>query len=274
MDTPGAADPAFAVNVNRFSGFADTYDRYRPAPPAIIPEILACLAGCPRPRLVVDLGCGTGLSTRIWAEHAERVIGVEPSRDMRARAQAATAAAHVCYREGLSHATGLEAGCADIITCSQSLHWMEPQATFEEARRILRAGGVFAAIDCDWPPTTRSWQLDAAYAEFMKGVGAIERHRNLSDGLKRWSKDRHLSRMRDSGCFRLAKEIAVHSVEAGNAERYIGLALTQGGVQTLLKAGISEEEIGLAAFRATAARLLGDAAGPWYFTYRVRVGIA
>ncbi len=158
MDAPGRLDPAFAVNVNRFSGFADTYDRYRPTPPAVIPEILARLADSARQRLVVDLGCGTGLSTRIWADRAERVIGIEPSRDMRSQARACTHAANVSYREGLSHATGLDDGCADIITCSQSLHWMEPQATFEEARRILHSGGVFAAIDCDWPPTTCSWQ--------------------------------------------------------------------------------------------------------------------
>ncbi len=107
----------------------------------------------------------------------------------------------------------------------------------------------------------------------MKAVSAVEGRRNLSDGLKRWSKDQHLSRMRASGCFRLTKEIAVHSVESGNAERYVGLAMSQGSLQTLLKAGISEQEIGLTAFRATAARLLGDAPGPWYFTYRVRLGI-
>ncbi len=267
-------DPSFAVNVQRFSGFASTYDRYRPQLPAIIPEILAYAAQVTLPNLVVDLGCGTGLSTRIWADRARRVIGIEPSEDMRREAQRQTTAANISYRSGLSHATGMDDRSADIVTCSQSLHWMQPQATFAEAVRILRAGGVFAAIDCDWPPTTASWEVDAAYAEFMKRVSAVEQQRNLSDGLQRWSKNQHLARMQARGLFRLTKEVAVHSVETGDAERYVGLALSQGSLQTVLKAGIREKEIGLDLFRDTARRLLDDAPRPWYFTYRIRLGIA
>lgn len=271
MDVP--ADPSLSVNVQRFSGFASTYDRYRPQPPAIIADILTQIAQGAGLGLVVDLGCGTGLSTRIWANRARQVIGVEPSEDMRYEAHRQTNSPNISYRSGLSHATGLDDRCADIVTCSQSLHWMAPQATFAEAARILRAGGVFAAIDCDWPPTTSSWEIDAAYAEFMKRVSAIEQQRSLSDGLQRWSKDQHLARMQAGGSFRLTKEIAVHSVETGNAERYVGLALSQGSLQTVLKAGISESEVGLDAFRKTAHRLLGDTPRPWYFTYRIRLGI-
>jgi ubiquinone/menaquinone biosynthesis C-methylase UbiE len=271
MSTPG--DASFATNVQRFSGFASTYDQYRPSPPEIVPEILTWVAGGRRPALVVDLGCGTGLSTRLWAQRADRVIGVEPSADMRAEAQRRTQARNVCYREGFSHATGLDDACADIVTCSQSLHWMQPQETFREVKRILRPGGVFAAIDCDWPPTTSSWEVDAAYAALMNSVSAIEKRRNLSAGLQRWSKDQHLARMQASGVFRLTREIAVHSVETGDAERYVGLAMSMGSVQTVLKAGLSEGEIGLDSFRETARRLLGDAPRPWYFTYRVRLGV-
>ena len=37
------------------------------------------------PETVVDLGCGTGLSTLIWEAVSDRVIGVEPSGDMLAK---------------------------------------------------------------------------------------------------------------------------------------------------------------------------------------------
>ena len=37
----------------------------------------------------------------------------------------------------------------------QALHWMEPAPTFGEVARLLRPGGVFAALDCDWPPVGR-----------------------------------------------------------------------------------------------------------------------
>lgn len=35
---------------------------------------------------------------------------------------------------------------------------MPPERTFAEIARVLRAGGVFAALDCDWPPLVH-WQL-------------------------------------------------------------------------------------------------------------------
>ena len=44
-------------------GFAAGYDRFRPRPPRALVETLLQVAGVERARLVVDLGCGTGLST-------------------------------------------------------------------------------------------------------------------------------------------------------------------------------------------------------------------
>jgi hypothetical protein len=65
----------------------------------------------------------------------------------------------------------------------------------------------------------------------------------------------------------------LHNVEQGGAERLVGLELSQGGVATMLKNGMSEEEIGVTALRETAQRLFGDAIVPWYFSYRVRLGV-
>ena len=114
----------FSGNIERFSGFADVYDQYRPAPPAILGELLTQLAQAPFPQLVVDLGCGTGLSTRYWADKAQTVIGIDPTDDMRRQAEAATTAKNISYRQGFSHQTALLAACAQIVTCSQALHWM------------------------------------------------------------------------------------------------------------------------------------------------------
>ncbi len=146
--------PHIAANIERFMGFAEEYDRYRPAAAPIIPAILTELAAMPRPHRVVDIGSGTGLSTRAWLDLADEVIGVEPSDDMRRQAERVTPEiAYIRYQKGLSTATGLPDACADIVTVSQALHWMEPVGTFSEIARLLRPGGVFAAIDNDWPPT-------------------------------------------------------------------------------------------------------------------------
>ena len=261
-----------AANVERFSGFASTYDRYRPAPPAVLIDILTQLARTRSPELVVDVGCGTGLSTRLWAERAQQVIGIEPNDDMRAEAEARTSAPGIRFQAGTSTTTGLPDACADIVTVSQALHWMEPAPTFAEIARILRTGGIFAAIDCDWPPVMH-WEAEAAYSACLDRAAAINKAHDLVPDVKHWPKGEHLSRMQASGRFRHTREIVLHSVEMSAAERLVGLALSQGQLMTSLKHGISESELGLDDLRATACRTLGDGLTPWYFSYRVRVGI-
>jgi len=151
-----------------WTGDASAYDRTRPTPPPALLDLLTQLSHTPHPALVVDLGSGTGLSTAIWGERAQQVIGIEPNADMRTQAvrkiEQHPSAAHITYREGVAQHTGLPDGCADIVTCAQALHWMEPTATLAEIARILRPGGLFAAYDYDWPPTLR-WELERVYQE-------------------------------------------------------------------------------------------------------------
>src|SRR5262249_42756811 len=129
------------TTIGLWSGVADHYDTHRPKTPEVLLDLLPQLAETECPRLVVDLGCGTGLSTYVWAERAERVVGVEPNADMRRRAEEKGAGqgllTHVRFQAGVSHATGLPDECADIVTCAQALHWMDPQQTFAQGAPLL-----------------------------------------------------------------------------------------------------------------------------------------
>jgi hypothetical protein len=71
----------------------------------------------------------------------------------------------------------------------------------------------------------------------------------------------------------MAKESTFHKVEFGTVERLVGLAKSQGSVATLLKAGKSEEEVGLVGLRRAAQHVLGDRQTPWFWSYRVRIGV-
>ncbi len=89
----------------------------------------------------------------------------------------------------------------------------------------------------------------------------------------RWSKSEHLDRFRDSGHFRRAREVLVHSVEEGDVERFCGLTVTNGLLERWLAAGKSEADLGLDTLRDVATRVMGDRAWPWYIGYRVRIGV-
>lgn len=263
----------FAKTIDRFTGFAELYDRHRPEPPSLLAEFLARLTRVPSPRLVVDLGSGTGLSSRYWASRAAAVIGIEPTAGMRAQAESRTDAGNVSYRAGFSHQTGLPDADADVVFCMQSLHWMDPQPTFREAARILRPGGVFAACDYDWPPATGVWEADAAWEACARGCRRLEKEHGVDAGLLRWDKPGHLSRMQASGSFRFTREVLLHHVDEGDAARFQGLFLAQGHVSVLLRKGVSRSELGLDAFEAAVEHALGSGRRPFVWSARVVLGL-
>ncbi len=260
------------ANVERFKGFADLYERYRPRPPEMLDEVLGRYAGISIPELVVDLGCGTGLSTRYWADKARQVIGIDPSADMLQQARKASDAPNISYQEGFSHQTGLPDKCAQVVTVSQALHWMDPQPTFEEAARILQPGGVFTAYDCDWPPVTFSMEAEKINDQFMSQVGERLMVLKVPHAI-RWEKSGHLMRMEASGCFRYTREIVLHQADRGNAERLIGLVQSQGSVQTLLKNGFSLQDLGFDNAGERIRKAIGEEPRPWMWCYRMRLGI-
>jgi SAM-dependent methyltransferase len=246
--------------------FAEAYDRFRPRPPEALLDLLVRLADGGRPRLVVDLGSGTGLSARAWAGRADRVVGIEPDEAMRAVAEAHGGAEYLAAN---SSATGLPDACAGLVTCSQALHWMEPEPTFAEVARILGPGGVFAAYDYDPVPVVHP-EVDRAFETVLeRGKELREETGRISPWTSRrplWKGD-HLERLRDSGRFRYARELVLHSVEEGDAKRLLGLMRSYGAVE------VHRDQLPLDELEETARRILGDGVVPFWFGYRVRIGV-
>lgn len=264
-------------NVARFSGFADVYDNYRPEAPEMVTEILTQYLQR-EPELVMDLGCGTGLSTLVWNGRATRIIGVEPNDDMRSVATAKLqhfpeGSSVISFVPGYSNQLEVDAESVDIITCSQSFHWMEPVSTLSEVHRVLRTGGVFAAYDCDWPPMI-SWELEKQYMElYDKCDEILERGTAEESKAVKRNKNEHLHNLQASGAFIYTREIVFHHQELCNAERYVGLALSQGGLQSVMKLGSTELDGDIASFREQTDKYFNGHTKEIMFSYRMRLGI-
>jgi ubiquinone/menaquinone biosynthesis C-methylase UbiE len=160
----------------------------------------------------------------------------------------------------------------DIITCSQSFHWMEPQASLTEFHRVLASGGVFAALDCDWPPSIGR-EAEQLYESMLANVEKIAFEKVSQSRSRKWPKEKHLANIRASGLFRFSKEIVFHNTEQCDAERFIAIAISQGQVQSLLKVGVTEAELGLHAFREGVRRSLGQKLHPLYVSYRMQLAV-
>jgi ubiquinone/menaquinone biosynthesis C-methylase UbiE len=255
-------------------GFAAGYDSNRPSPPAALLDILCLEAQAMRPRLVVDLGSGTGLSTRAWADRADEVVGVEASPEMREHAEAATSAENVRFVQAYAHETRLPDSVADVVTCSQSFHWMEAELVLPEAARILRPGGAFAAYDYDVPyGLVVQPEIDEAFIANFAARGEARRRLGIQAGAANWPKERHLEQIRSSARFRLARELVCHGWEEVDAPRVVGLAQSIGGSPSIF--GEDAPEVGetFERLRETAERVLADRRVPLLVCYRVRVGI-
>jgi len=263
-------------NVERFAGFGALYDQNRPSAPQEVVDILTTYLRS-NPQRVVDVGCGTGLSSFIWLNTADTVIGYEPSDDMRevalAKWEASGKPSNLEFKKGLSHELGLPSGSTDIVTCSQSFHWMEPHSTLRESARILRPGGVFAAYDCDWPPVF-DWTIEERYKQLIAQADeCVAQLAPQEHHAHKWNKDEHLQHIQESGLFRFAREIVFHHRELCDAERYVNIALSQGGLQTALNLGAEELHAEVAQFREHVSKAFAGESPDILFSYRMRLGI-
>ncbi len=111
---------------------------------------------------VVDFGCGTGSLTVEMARWAKRVVAIDRSASVLAKAEERVA------REGLKNVTFLEAdlsklplpaGKKDVVVLSQSLHHVEnPAAVLAEAGRILSPNGKLLILEL--MPHEERWVRD------------------------------------------------------------------------------------------------------------------
>ncbi len=132
----------------RFSATAALYSRWRPSYPSTLRDYLLGLGQANAPsRRIADIGCGTGISTRILAGPGVQVIGIDPNPEMLAEAERSTPpGAAIEYRRGEAVATGLPAASIDLVTAAQAFHWFDVEAALTEFRRILVPGGYVAAF--------------------------------------------------------------------------------------------------------------------------------
>jgi SAM-dependent methyltransferase len=110
-----------------------------------------------RPSLqLLDLAAGTGKLT--GALHARGpLIAVEPDPAMLAELRARFP--DVDAREGNAEAIPLADASVDAVLVGQAWHWFDPERALPEIARVLRPGGVHAAL----------WNGDDAHVEWVAG---------------------------------------------------------------------------------------------------------
>jgi ubiquinone/menaquinone biosynthesis C-methylase UbiE len=107
---------------------------------------------------VLEVGCGTGVLTRVlatWPDVAQ-VVGVDLATALVARArELAVGLPNARFDEGDARALGYDDGSFDVVVFDSTLsHVPEPIGALTEAFRVLASGGTLAAFDGDYTTTT------------------------------------------------------------------------------------------------------------------------
>jgi ubiquinone/menaquinone biosynthesis C-methylase UbiE len=105
-----------------------------------------------KPKVILDLGCGTGsLTIPIAQKTGARVIGIDGDPVVLARAAAKPGSDRVEWTEAMVDALPLAPGEADFVVSSLVFHHLPletKRAALAEAHRILKPGGNL--IVADW----------------------------------------------------------------------------------------------------------------------------
>ena len=165
----------------RFGRAAEEFHRYRPDyPPELFEHILMWIRS-ERRNCAMDLGAGTGKSSRWLADYFSEVIAVEPDAGMAAKLADEVPEARVrnCTAEECSQADG----SVDLVTIGNALHWMDSARVFENAHGWLRAGGILAVYDRPLPKCTP--EIDAIILAELRGAWKPHRDPRLKKD-KEW----------------------------------------------------------------------------------------
>jgi ubiquinone/menaquinone biosynthesis C-methylase UbiE len=167
------AAPTYDAMVALSPGY---HDQLRTAAEALVARLPV---GGARAPVVLDLGCGSGASTRAlldaWAAGggltgALAVTGVDASEGMvaQARAKAWPAGVHLVVSDALEHLRGLPDASVDGVLAAYLLRNVPDRAAVvAEVARVLRPGGTVVVHDYS---VAGSWRARATWAAVCHGI--------------------------------------------------------------------------------------------------------
>jgi SAM-dependent methyltransferase len=126
----------------------------------------------------LDVGCGTGLSTRALIDIAGLVVGVDPSSEMLALAESMRG---IHFVAGAAEHIPVHDSSFDVLTLSSVFHWLDQRKFLEEARRVLQESGHLLIYDNAF----RGMRDNPQFKEWLRS-DYLERYRSPDRVRERW----------------------------------------------------------------------------------------
>ena len=135
-------------NTDRFTGRAETYDRFRLRYPSdTILALLRTWTGLQPDWLIGDIGAGTGMFSEVFLANGNPVIAIEPNDEMRSLCKQLLPTWPLLeVHSAIAEATGLLDASVDMVAAGRAFHWFDIPRALTEFRRILKPHGWLVLV--------------------------------------------------------------------------------------------------------------------------------
>lgn len=213
-----------------FERISSLYDRARISYPTQLIGDIVAYSGIKPIGKILDVGCGTGQATLLFAQGGYRIIGLDVGQEMVDIAkEKCSSFPKVSFKVGTFEDLKFPEASLDIIVSGMAWHWINPNGREEKAHRLLKSGGTLALF---W-----SYQRkEESY--FVKAVGNILDKYGGTDRGPAGSKVRQISdalydQLRNSPSFTSVEMREYTEDFEFSKERYLDLVVSYGWVQVL-----------------------------------------
>lgn len=154
-----------------YDAIADIYHGARPSYPQELVDDVLAFAQVSESARALEIGCGTGQASRLFAARGLRLVCLEPAPAMaqiaRERLKPFPQTEVIC---STFEQWPLARGVFDLVFSATAFHWVRREVRFHKTAQALRPGGTLAIFNAVARPQTAS--LPDAVKNILKRDGA------------------------------------------------------------------------------------------------------
>lgn len=208
-----------------FDKIAKAYDDYRPSYPAGMIEHIERTAQLgPRSRLL-EIGCGPGKATILFAERGYEILCIEPGINLIDLAAEKLRGYAVSFVNCLFEDWQETPEAFDVVYSGQAFHWVPKEAGYDKAAAALKPGGYLALFWNRFPGRDDALrrEIDLAYQRCAPEL--VEKAKQKPRELLKAEMDQ-AAEIQASGHFQDVAVLRFPWTQRYTTEQYLGLVST------------------------------------------------